>query len=141
MAAKEKNTAPEKKPRVSVPIKKTQTVRERAEKAGGEKKPRRIARAGVTAAKPFQAAARTGRKEYYLPIPDTKVGRFLNKRRSFIPRYFKLAWAEVRQVVWPKNKETAKLTMAVFMFAIFFGVIITVADYGLDKLFKQLILK
>ncbi len=122
-------------------LKRVQTVRERAEKAGGSKKPRRILRAGSTVAKPFKVAARTGRKEYYLPLPDNKVGRFLNKRRKVIPGYFRGAWQELRQVKWPGRKETAKLTTAVFLFAIFFMTLISVVDYGLDKVFKKLILK
>ncbi len=122
-------------------LKRVQTVRQRAEKAGGSKKPRRILRAGSTVAKPFKAAARTGRKEYYLPLPDNKVGRFLNKRRKVIPSYFRGAWDELRQVKWSSRKETAKLTVAVFMFAIFFMTLISVIDFVLDKIFKNLILK
>lgn len=121
-------------------LRKPQTVRERAEKSTTEKRPRRLKRVGYAVAGPFKAVARVGRKEYYLPLPDNKVGRFLNKRRKFIPNYFRQSWQELRQVVWPDTKTTAKLTFAVFLFAIFFGVIVTVVDYGLDKLFKNLIL-
>lgn len=122
-------------------LKRVQTVRQRAQKASGDKKPRRIRRAGTTIARPFKAAARTGRKEYYLPLPDNRIGRFLNKRRKVIPGYFRGAWQELRQVKWIGRKETAKLTFAVFMFAIFFMTLISLADYGLDKIFKNLILK
>ena len=122
-------------------IKKKQTIRERAEKAGTTRGPRRLTRAGSTAARPLKAAVRTGKREYYLPLPDNKVGRFLNKRRHYMPSYFRGAWQEVRQVKWPARRETAKLTVAVFMFAAFFMMLITIADYGLDKVFKQLILK
>lgn len=133
--------ADEKKSSKTRQIRKPETVRQRAAKAGADKKPRRLRRAGATAAKPIKAAARIGRKEFYLPFPDNKAGRFLNKRRKVTPSYFVQSWNEVRQVKWPGRKETAKLTMAVFLFALFFGTIITLADYGLDKLFKQLILK
>ena len=122
-------------------LKKPQTVRERAEKAGVVKKPRRIRKAGIVVAKPFKAASTIGSKEYYLPLPDNKIGQFLNKRRRFIPAYFRNSFSELRNVVWPNRKETAKLTMAVFLFAFFFGSLITVADYGLDKIFKNFILK
>lgn len=130
----------EKRP-VKRQLKKTQTVRERAQKAGTEKKPRRIKQAGNVAARPVKAIVRTGRKEYYLPLPDNRVGRFMNKRRRVIPGYFRGAWQELRQVKWPGRKETTKLTFAVFIFAIFFGAMISVVDYGLDKVFKKLILK
>lgn len=122
-------------------VKKPQTVRERAAKADTTRKPRRIKRAGTTAIRPLKAIARTGRKEIYLPLPDNKAGRFLNKRRRVFPRYFALSVKELRQVKWPGRRETAKLTFAVFMFAIFFALIISLTDYGLDKLFKKLILK
>lgn len=122
-------------------LKKQPTVRERAEKAGGAKKQRRLKQAGSSIARPLKAVARSGRKEYYLPLPDNKAGRFLNKRRKIVPGYFRGAWGEVKQVKWPGRTETAKLTFAVFMFAIFFMIIITAADFVLDKLFKQLILK
>ncbi len=122
-------------------LRKPQSVRERAEKSAVEKKPRRrLHQARATAAKPFKAAASVGRKEYYLPLPDNRAGRFLNKRRKVIPSYFRNSWIELRQVVWPDRKTTAKLTLAVFLFAIFFTIIITTVDYGLDKLFKKFIL-
>ena len=122
--------------------KKPETVREKAARNENAKpKGRRIQSASKSALRPLKAMGRTARKEVYLPLPDNKTGRFLNKRRHVIPRYFVLAWQELKQVKWPGQRETAKLTMAVFMFAIFFGLLISVTDYGLDKLFKQLILK
>ena len=122
-------------------IKKSETVRERAEKATTPKKVRRIRRAGNQAARPIRTIARIGRKEYYLPIPDNKYGRFLNKKRKITPNYFRASFQELKLVQWPNNKETLKLTLAVFIFSLFFGTIITLADYGLDKVFKSLILK
>ena len=74
-------------------------------------------------------------------MPDNRLGRFLTKRRSLIPSYFKNSWREVRQVVWPNRRDTIKMTIAVFVFAVFFGLLIALVDYGLDKLFKQFILK
>ncbi|MES2971450.1 MAG: preprotein translocase subunit SecE [Patescibacteria group bacterium] len=121
-------------------LKKPQTVRERAEKSSADKKPRRLKQARSSAVKPFKAVARVGRKEYYLPLPDNRAGRLLNKPRKFFPRYFINSWIELRQVVWPNWKTTIKLTFAVFLFAIFFTLLISSVDYGLDKLFKKLIL-
>lgn len=120
---------------------KSQTVRERADKAVKQPaKPRRLKKTAATAAKPLKAVGKLHKKEYYLPLPDNKLGRFLNKRRSFIPRYFREAWAELRQVTWPTRRETIKLTFAVVMFAIVFAVIIGVVDYGLDKVFRRILL-
>lgn len=121
---------------------KAETVRDRAQKeATAPKKQRRIRSTASTLAKPVHSARRIGKKEYYLPMPDNKVGRFMNKRRSFIPKYFRNAWKEVRQVTWPGRKETFQLTVAVFMFAIVFAFMVTVVDYGLDKVFKRILLK
>lgn len=123
-------------------VKKPETIREKVARSdSAQPKGRRIKSAGTNALRPLKAVGRTARKEVYLPLPDNKTGRFLNKRRHVIPRYFVLAWRELRQVIWPKRRETTKLTTAVFLFAIFMGLLISVTDYGLDKLFKKLILK
>jgi preprotein translocase subunit SecE len=121
-------------------LKKQATVRQRAEKATTNKKPRRFKLVGATIARPLKKVAKTGKKEYYLPLPDNKVGRFLNKKRKFIPSYFRESWQELKLVTWPNRKETIKLTFAVFIFATFFAIFVTVIDFGLDKIFKQLIL-
>lgn len=123
-------------------LKKVQTVRQKAEKAGVEKKPRRLRRASSVAAKPFKTAGRLGRKELHpIKLPDNKVGRFMTKSRRVTPNYFVQSWQELKQVKWPTWRETTKLSFAVFIFAIFFGAFITILDYGLDKAFKSLFLK
>lgn len=122
-------------------IRKVETVRERAEKSQKEAtQPKRLRKVGGKVATPVKSALAFGKKEFYLPMPDNRVGRFLNKRRSLMPRYFINAWQELRQVVWPTGRETTKLTIAVFVFAIIFGVVIAVVDYGLDYIFKEVIL-
>ncbi len=121
-------------------LKAPETVRERSEKVIA-KKPRRLRRTAGAAVRPLKVVNRLGAKEYYLPLPDNRLGRFMNKRRSVVPRYFRESWQELRLVVWPSRKETWKLTLAVFMFAIVFGLLIAVTDYGLDKLFKEVLLK
>lgn len=120
-------------------LKSAQTVRQRSQTPVSDKKPRRLRQGANTAARPFKAMHRTGKREYYLPMPDNRVGRFLGKRRSLIPRYFREAWAELRQVVWPSRRETWKLTLAVFIFAIIFGLLVAITDYGLDKLFRRIL--
>ncbi|MCA9328871.1 preprotein translocase subunit SecE [Candidatus Saccharibacteria bacterium] len=56
------------------------------------------------------------------------------------PGYFVSATNELRQVTWPARKETWKLVFAVFVFAIVIGLFIAVLDFGLEKLFRQVIL-
>lgn len=123
-------------------LRKTQTVRERAEKASSDSAaPRRLSGTKGKVAKPFRAAARVGRKEYHpITLPDNRLGRLLNRRARLLPRFFAEAWAELREVSWPGRKETTKLTIAVFIFAIVFGLLIALLDFGLDKLFRGVIL-
>ncbi|MEK7603267.1 MAG: preprotein translocase subunit SecE [Patescibacteria group bacterium] len=122
--------------------KKPETLRQQAQAASSAKpKPRRLKQTASKVTKPIGKARTFGQKEYYLPLPDNRLGQFLNKRRRFIPKYFRDAWAEVRQVKWPNRRETLRLTLAVFIFAVSFGLIVAVVDFGLERTFKQLLLK
>jgi len=123
-------------------LKKTETVREKApKKTDAAPKPRRIHKATGVVKRPISAARRIGKKEYHpIKLPDNALGRFLTKNRRVTPRYLRESWAELKQVTWPNRKETTSLTLAVFAFALVFSVMIGVVDYGLDKLFKALLL-
>lgn len=122
-------------------LKKTETVRERSTKEVSRPKQRRLSRAGSQVKRPLAKLVHIGRKEYYLPLPQNKVGTFLNKRRSLTPRFLKDSWSELRQVAWPDRRSTINLTIAVFLFAFFFGLVVAVTDFGLDKVFKELIIE
>lgn len=61
--------------------------------------------------------------------------------KLIVPRYFINAWRELKQVSWPNSQETRRLTLAVFIFAIVFGTVVSVVDKGLDEFFKKVILK
>lgn len=123
-------------------VRKVETVRERATKdAAKAGKVGVFKRIRNTIGRFFSRLFHIGRKEVYIPMPDNKIGNFMNKRRSFVPKYFIESWAEVKKVTWPNRKETWQLTFAVFMFAGIFGLLITVVDYGLDKVFKAVLLK
>ena len=100
-------------------IKQVETVRQRTEKTTAQKpaKKRKLRSAAVKGARPL---------------------RFL---RVIVPPYFRNSWKELKQVSWPSRKQTRQLTFAVFMFAIGFAAFITILDYILDKLFKQVLLK
>ncbi len=58
-----------------------------------------------------------------------------------VPRYLINAWRELKQVTWPSRRESWRLTGAVFIFAIIFGVLATIVDRSLDDIFKKTILK
>lgn len=132
-------TEPTKKARV----RKIETMRDKAEKAETSKaKPRRIKGASSAVKKPISAAGRVVSKDYYLITPsDSGVRGFFTKRRQFIPKYFRNSYSELKLVTWPHRKETWNLSVAVFIFAIVFGLLITIVDYGLEKLFKEVFLK
>ena len=131
---------PERKSHRSRP-QKSETVRERSERAKQPPKPRRLRKTAGKVSGPLRKIIRFGQKEYYLPMPNNKFGRFMNKRRKIvlIPRFLRDSWAEMRKVEWPNGKETWKLTAAVFVFSIVFGILITLVDYGLDKLVRKVI--
>ena len=121
-------------------VKPAETVREKAAKKAEPKKPRRVRSVVSTAAKPVSKAKRFGKREYHLPLPDNKAGKFLGKRVRFMPKFLVNSWNELRQVNWPTNRETLKLSMAVFIFALIFGGLIYAVDYGLERLFREVLI-
>lgn len=129
-------------------IKKTETVRERANKTTGPVKTRRLSGAATQAGRPFRLIARllafVLRPFGFLLWPfKTRPMRFVGRVLAsvLLLRFFRNAGRELRQVEWPGRKETTKLTIAVFTFAIAFGLIIAITDYGLDKLFRKVLIK
>lgn len=119
----------------------SQTVRQQAEKAQAEAlKPegkRRLRTAAATAGKPLGFIGRLFNRQPFKAFG--KVLRLVG--RILLPKFIRNAFAELKYVTWPDRKQSRQLTFAVIMFAIVFGVIVTVVDYGLDKLFRALILK
>jgi preprotein translocase SecE subunit len=65
--------------------------------------------------------------------------RFIGKIIGF--GYIRNSYSELKGVTWPTWRESRRLTTAVILFSIVFGLLIAVVDYGLDKLFKQVLLK
>ncbi len=119
-------------------VKTAETVRQKAEKAASTKPKRRVLHG--TASKvsaPLRALKPLGKPFQTKPV--RKTASFVGK--IVWPRFFRDAWKELRLVVWPSRKETWRLTLAVFLFALIFGAIVAVTDFGLDKLFRNIILK
>lgn len=71
--------------------------------------------------------------------PVRFIGRILGK--VFFAKYFIESWDELRKVTWPNWKQSRQLTFAVLVFAVIFGVVIAIVDYGLDKIFRNILLK
>ena len=87
---------------------------------------------------PFVAAKRISKKEYFVVKPrEAGFKGFLTKSRRWTPGYFRSAYAELRQVTWPSRSETWRLVTAVFIFSVAFGLVITIVDFGLEKLFRK----
>jgi preprotein translocase SecE subunit len=139
--AESKKSSPKKR--------KLQTVRERTEMTGNTKPKSRHARKTVAiAGTPFRVLgrfiAKIARPFRFLLLPfKTRPARFVGRilHKIFLVNYFKGAWKELKLVTWPGRRETRQLTLAVFAFAFVFGLLITVVDYGLDKIFKRIILQ
>jgi len=128
-----------RKPRIR---KSAPTVRERqvAVLAEAEKPKTHIVRSVASRlAKPVrQLRLRDRRVVKIVTHPFRMIGKALY---IITPKYFINSWRELRLVVWPSRKETWRLTLAVFVFAIVFGALVAVVDKGLDQIFKQVILK
>ena len=118
------------------------TVRERAEAARAkqeQEKPRRAR----------QVLAKSGAPIKWLKLGEKKPVKaakkplgVLKKYLSWlVPKYFVNSWRELRQVIWPNRRETWRLTLAVFVFAIVFGALVAGVDKGLDVIFKKVVLK
>lgn len=76
-----------------------------------------------------------GLRWFFTRRPVKFIGRILGLR------LIRNSWRELRTVTWPAPKESFRLTGAVIVFAIIFGAFIALVDYGLDKVFKQILLK
>lgn len=127
-----------RKPRIR---KTAPTVRERAEAARVDAdtgKTNRLRHTLSVAAKPIRK----------IRIPDNrasrpvkKVGRGGKKIIGFlVPKYFIHSWQELRQVNWPSRRETWRLTLAVFVFAVALGLVVAGVDKVLEMLFRKFIL-
>lgn len=121
-------------------VRKVETVREKAEKSS-QPKPERTGVLRLTLryiAAPFRWIGRQLAKPFKF-LGKFKVFKFIGK--ILWPAYFRNSWKELRQVTWPTRRETWQLTLAVIIFSVIFGTLVALTDYGLDKVFKKLILE
>lgn len=122
-------------------VRAVETVREQREKQqAGDHKPkrRRIRKLFRWMATPFHKIAAWS----FWQSKAWKPFRFIGKVLSYVLfiQYIRHSFKELKQVTWPNWKLSWRLTWAVLVFSVFFGVIVAIVDFGLDKLFKQLIL-
>ena len=110
--------------------------------AESKRKPRILKQAGGSVGRRLKKVSSFGAREYHpIKLPDNKAGRILGKRVRIMPKFFREAWAEIRQVTWPGKRETYRLTSAVFIFSLIFAIFVALLDFGLDKIFKEIIVK
>lgn len=133
--------AEKKQPRV----RRVETVRDRNQKAtekaaanAGKVKKRPVRRALSAVGKPLSKPAKVAAKPF-----KTRPVRFTAKWIGLIvwPPYFRNSFKEIRQVKWPTSRETWKLTFAVLAFAVVFGFLVSITDFGLDKVIRRIVLR
>ncbi len=126
------------KAKIRIP-KKSQSSKTVREISTGVSKSRKIPKIRVP--KRIKSSKKFFGKSYHLPLPDNRAGNILSKRVRIFPKYLKNSIAELRMVEWPNRKLTINLSFAVMIFAIVFGLYVSILDFGLDKIFKEVILK
>ena len=62
------------------------------------------------------------------------------KERSLMPAYVRYSFSEMKMVVWPPFNTAMRLTVAVFIFAIFFAAVVSLMDWILTQIFEEVIL-
>lgn len=125
-------------------LKKVETVRERSER-GEQPKKRHVKATAGKLARPIHALgrliAKIAKPFAFVLIPfKTRPVRFIGRVLAsvLLLKYVRESWTELRQVSWPNARETYRLTVAVIIFSVIFALIVTVIDYGLEKVFKAL---
>jgi preprotein translocase SecE subunit len=127
----------------------SETVREKAVKAQADiadTTPTKKHRVGRVLTSPFRALGWIGHQPPLRQIGhglrwfgSLRFVRFLAKILGL--RYVRDSWRELKLVAWPTKTQSRQLTFAVVVFSVIFGGLIAIVDFGLDKLFKQVILK
>lgn len=128
-----------------------QTMREKTATAAVSKPTTRKAKVATKAKSTVRAGVKPLKKVYAKKpsLPQNKLTAFLTKvflpvkkvLRWLAPTYFVNSWREVKQVTWPSRRETWRLTLAVFIFSIIFGLAAYGVDSVLDFVFKRTVLK
>ena len=133
--------SPEEKRRPRI-RKSTPTVRERVEAAQARQEtpePKRIRSLLAKPVAPIRKLQLGQRRP--VKVAAKPFGWLKKVLVWLVPKYFVNAWRELRQVYWPSRRETWRLTLAVFVFAIIFGALVAGVDKSLDLLFKKVVLK
>ena len=76
----------------------------------------------------------------YQPETSSRLNHFMLKQRSLMPTYVSGAARELRQVVWPSLPVALRLTLAVYVFAVIFALLVAGLDWLLNHAFEEVIL-
>lgn len=131
------------KPGKLVARRRVESVRERADKqqAKSDRQPRRR-KVSLAAGAPVRGLRSLLKKEYHpIKLPDTKAGQLLTKRRTAAPSYFVDSLRELKLVSWPSRKQALSLSLSVIVFSVAIAIFVQLLDYGLGKLFREVVLK
>ena len=116
------------------PRKKTESVKDRAEKAiEAASKPKKSEVRSESSKK--ESSKKRSFKIRNKDKKDRKPRRF-----HIIPKFLRLAFAEIKLVTWPNTRTTYRLTVAVIIFATIFSLLITLVDWGFGHIFKKVFL-
>ena len=123
-------------------LKNPETFRERALKAAdASAKPEGKHRIRKFFAKIFSPVSRAYTKLKTVKFLKPVFSAFRLIGRVLWPKYFRTSFHELKKVTWPSWKLSFRLTYAVIVFSVIFGVSVAVVDWGLGKIFKQILLK
>ena len=138
---------PEKKVKKTRRVKNPETFREKAIKAASEESKESKLKTQFQSQK---NRITTPLKKLFSKFASIKlvkkIWKIINKPLRIIglvvlPKYIRNSWKELKLVTWPNWKTSRKLTIAVIIFAIVFGVTVAIVDFLLNKLFRDILLK
>lgn len=125
-------------------LKAAPTLREQAETSAAKNNSNKTSRTrrffGSKLFAPFRLVGR-GVKKIWMSKPLKPI-RFITKILGaiLVPKYFRNSWKELRYVSWPDFRTTWRLTFAVIVFGVIFGLSIAGLDIVLEKLFREVLL-
>lgn len=122
-------------------LKNPETFRERALKASESSKPEKPRRVRKFFAAIFRPIGNFFIKAQKVKALKPVFAAFRIIGRVVWPKYFRTSFQELKKVTWPTWKMSLRLTYAVLVFSVIFGISVAAVDWGLGKIFKHLLLK
>jgi preprotein translocase subunit SecE len=78
------------------------------------------------------------RDSHKLDSGKSKASKFFRFFPMF--KFFRSSFGEIRLVTWPNRRDTLRLTYAVIIFSVIFGIMISLLDWGFEIIFKKVFL-